>query len=167
MPRRPTCLCRDGVWLDIPQSASVPKSWGSVYSRVWGAQQDVFSPTKNRNSGGVRAYRFHEGKAGNFCRQLSWRWLTNKEYSETYAHIGLRDEGPVFRAPCCVYRVFQEEWTKLWESVPYVELYRYNPKHLYPKLNGYGDNGFWGVHVLYAVRDAIVVHCACPATRHH
>ena len=25
--------------------------------------------------------------------------------------------------------------------IPYVELYRYNPKHLYPKLNGYGDNG--------------------------
>ena len=35
----------------------------------------------------------------------------------------------------------QEEWTKLRESDPYVELYRYNPKHLYPKLNGYGDNG--------------------------
>ena len=35
----------------------------------------------------------------------------------------------------------QEEWTKLQESVPYVELYRYNPKHLCPKLNGYGDNG--------------------------
>jgi len=31
--------------------------------------------------------------------------------------------------------------TKLRESVPYVELYRYNPKHLCPKLNGYGDNG--------------------------
>jgi len=30
---------------------------------------------------------------------------------------------------------------KIRESVPYVELYRYNPKHLYPKLNGYGDNG--------------------------
>ena len=27
------------------------------------------------------------------------------------------------------------------ESVPYVKVYRYNPKHLYPKLNGYGDNG--------------------------
>ena len=39
------------------------------------------------------------------------------------------------------YRVSQEEWTKLRESVPYVKLYRYNPKHLYPKLNGYGDNG--------------------------
>jgi len=36
-----------------------------------------------------------------------------------------------------VYRVSQEEWTKLRESVPYVKLYRYNPKHLYPKLNGY------------------------------
>ena len=40
-----------------------------------------------------------------------------------------------------IYRVSQEEWTKLQESVPYVKLYRYNPKHLYPKLNGYGDNG--------------------------
>ena len=40
-----------------------------------------------------------------------------------------------------VYRVSQEEWTKLRESVPYVKLYLYNPKHLYPKLNGYGDNG--------------------------
>ena len=40
-----------------------------------------------------------------------------------------------------IYRVSQEGWTKLRESVPYVELYRYNPKHLYPKLNGYGDNG--------------------------
>ena len=40
-----------------------------------------------------------------------------------------------------VYRVSQEERTKLREGVPYVKLYRYNPKHLYPKLNGYGDNG--------------------------
>jgi len=37
--------------------------------------------------------------------------------------------------------VSQEERTKLREGVPYVKLYRYNPKHLYPKLNGYGDNG--------------------------
>ena len=38
-------------------------------------------------------------------------------------------------------QVSQEEWTKLRESVPYVKIYRYNPKHLYPKLNGYGGNG--------------------------
>ena len=30
---------------------------------------------------------------------------------------------------------------KIRESVPYVKIYRYNPKHLHPKLNGYGDNG--------------------------
>ena len=26
-------------------------------------------------------------------------------------------------------------------GVPYVKVYRYNPKYLCPKLNGYGDNG--------------------------
>jgi len=46
----------------------------------------------------------------------------------------MKKEGPK-------YRVSQEERTKLREGVPYVKLYRYNPKHLYPKLNGYGDNG--------------------------
>ena len=40
-----------------------------------------------------------------------------------------------------LYRVSQEEWTKLRETVPYVKIYRYNPKHLCPKLNGYGDKG--------------------------
>jgi len=40
-----------------------------------------------------------------------------------------------------MYRVSQEECARLLEGVPYVKVYRYNPKHLYPKLNGYGDNG--------------------------
>jgi len=40
-----------------------------------------------------------------------------------------------------LYRVSQEECARLRESVPYVKVYRYNPKNLYPKLNGYGDNG--------------------------
>ena len=40
-----------------------------------------------------------------------------------------------------IYRVSQEERAKLLEGVPYVKVYRYNPKHLYPKLNGYGENG--------------------------
>ena len=40
-----------------------------------------------------------------------------------------------------IYRVSQEECARLRESVPYVKLYRYNPKHLHPKLNSYGDNG--------------------------
>jgi len=50
-------------------------------------------------------------------------------YIHTYIHTHL------------LYRVSQEERTKLREGVPYVKLYRYNPKRLYPKLNGYGDNG--------------------------
>ena len=40
-----------------------------------------------------------------------------------------------------IYRVSQKECARLREGVPYVKVYRYNPKHLCPKLNGYGDNG--------------------------
>jgi len=40
-----------------------------------------------------------------------------------------------------LYRVSQEECARLRESVPYVKIYRYNQKHLCPKLNGYGDKG--------------------------
>ena len=58
-------------------------------------------------------------------------WSTCKPHFKT---LGIR-------MPCTVYRVSQEECARLWESVPYVKVYRYNPKHLHPKLNGYGDNG--------------------------
>ena len=34
------------------------------------------------------------------------------------------------------HRVSQEECARLREGVPYVKVYRYNPKHLCPKLNG-------------------------------
>jgi hypothetical protein len=37
-----------------------------------------------------------------------------------------------------IYRVSQEECARLREHVPYVKVHRYNTKHLYPKLNGYG-----------------------------
>ena len=39
-----------------------------------------------------------------------------------------------------IYRVSQEECARLREGVPYVKVYRFNPKHLCPKLNGYEDN---------------------------
>ena len=42
---------------------------------------------------------------------------------------------------CMYIQVSQEECARLREGVPYVKVYRYNPKHLCPKLNGYGDNG--------------------------
>ena len=53
------------------------------------------------------------------------------------SHLNLNQN---FRADH-LYRVSQEERAKLREGVPYVKLYRYNPKHLFLKLNGYGDNG--------------------------
>jgi hypothetical protein len=40
-----------------------------------------------------------------------------------------------------IHRVSQEECARLREGVPYGKVYPYNPKHLYPKVNGYGDNG--------------------------
>jgi len=40
-----------------------------------------------------------------------------------------------------IYRLSQEECARLREGVPYAKVYRYKPKHLCPKLNGYGDNG--------------------------
>ena len=43
--------------------------------------------------------------------------------------------------PSDKYRMSQEECARLQEIVPYVKVNRYNPKHLYPKLDGYGDNG--------------------------
>ena len=40
-----------------------------------------------------------------------------------------------------IYRVSHKLRSLLRKSVSYVKLYRYNPKHLYPKFNGYGDIG--------------------------
>ena len=59
-----------------------------------------------------------------------WSWLSQAQCYKWYFF----PENPL-------YRVSQEECARLWEGVPYAKLYRYNPKHLSPKWNGYGDNG--------------------------
>jgi len=67
-----------------------------------------------------------------------------------------------------IYRVSQEKCARLQESVPYVKVYQYNPKHLYPKLNGYGDNGQRKVRSSCSFTycacsaDALRIFCACP-----
>ena len=46
--------------------------------------------------------------------------------------------------------------------LPYVKVYRYNPKHLYPKLNGHGDNDqrkMWS--------SCGSTYCTCPADSTH
>ena len=64
---------------------------------------------------------------------LNYVYLFEQEYQKLFLFL--------FHACIYIYRMSQAEWTKLRESVPYVKIYRFNPKHLYPKLNGYGDNG--------------------------
>ena len=58
-----------------------------------------------------------------------------------------------------IYGMSQGECTRLREGVPYVKLYLYNPKHLCPKLNGYGGNGqrkVWS--------SGGSTHCTCQLT---
>jgi len=67
-------------------------------------------------------------------------WLTPNNASRLQMGFNLAFKG-LNAAAKWIYRVSREECARLRESVPYVKVYRYNPKHLYPKLNGYGDNG--------------------------
>ena len=59
----------------------------------------------------------------------------------TFRCILFDGENISFDPSLVIYRVSHELRSLLRESVRYVKVYRYNPKHLYPKLNGYGDNG--------------------------
>ena len=63
-----------------------------------------------------------------------------------------------------IYRVSQEECARLREGVPYVKVYRYNPKHLCPKLNSYGDNGQRKVwfHIT-AIQLTLAPNCLCTS----
>ena len=72
--------------------------------------------------------RFCKLKVG--CELWSWpQWTVSTEtWSARFETFG-------------IYSVSQEECARLREGVPYVKLYRYNPKHLCLNLNGYGDNG--------------------------
>jgi len=91
-----------------------------LFWKVMGGNNS-FSKRHISARGFVQCYRFHyETKV-----LILWSW------QRCLLHLCLH----------YIYRVSQEERTKFREGVPYVKVYRYNPKHLYPKLNGYGDNG--------------------------
>jgi len=65
-----------------------------------------------------------------------------------------------------IYRVSHELRSLLRESVPYVKVYRYNPKHLYPKLNGFEDNGKRKVDILRLHALYVSAGCTlCPSLR--
>ena len=73
-----------------------------------------------------------------FCRQL--KFCTGKWY---FQNDGCRRTTTrSFQLQSLhIYRMSQKKCARFRENVPYVKVHRYNPKHLYPKLNGYGDNG--------------------------
>ena len=57
--------------------------------------------------------------------------------------FGRRLAGPyraISKSAVHIYRVSHELRSLLRECVPYVKIYRYNPKHLCPKLNVFGEN---------------------------
>jgi hypothetical protein len=79
----------------------------------------------------------------------NWRILTNKEiYASVkqptiietmslnrlwwFGHVQRMEENRIPKR--VIYRMSQEECARLREGVPYVKVYRYNPKHLCPKL---------------------------------
>jgi len=69
-------------------------------------------------------------------------------------YIDLVDDGVVIYTGCP-----RKNVPEFGRGVPYVNIYRYNPKHLCPKLNGYGDNGqrkVWS--------SCGSTHCTCQLT---
>ena len=67
--------------------------------------------------------------------------MASRAWQPRRVHTFTIKRGLTLRLLMSYIQVSQEECEILRESVPYVKLCRYNPKHLYPKLNGYGDNG--------------------------
>ena len=80
----------------------------------------------------------------------------NFTYNGTYCHTSVR---LAMHLRTSLLRVPHEECARLRDGVPYVKVYRYNPKHLCPKLNVYGDNGqrkVWS--------SGGSTHCTCQLT---
>jgi hypothetical protein len=65
-------------------------------------------------------------------RAKCFRWALRWILRDTFIQVVKRRR---------LYRVSQEECARLRENISYIKVHRYNPKHLYPKLNGYWDNG--------------------------
>jgi hypothetical protein len=96
------------------------------------------------------------GGGRNISRSLLCHWIRTHNLTQSCARW-------IQSSPkSCIYRVSREECIILREGVPYVKTYRYNPKHLYPKLNGHGDKGqrkVWsasGFHTLYLPADRLM-----------
>jgi hypothetical protein len=66
----------------------------------------------------------------------NWQYMEHLSWDSLWTHSYPKQLPPEYKSKLFIIQVSQEECARLRECVPYV-----NPKHLYPKLNGYGDNG--------------------------
>ena len=110
-----------------------------VFTALFTDSHIIFTFTFRRNMSGAFTTNF-------YFRHLVWKtsrqkFLANVWGGEQVALLQKKfDPLKMDVHPRCI-QVSQEECARLREGVPYVKVYRYNPKHLCPKLNGYGDNG--------------------------
>jgi len=98
------------------------------------------------------------GFQNNCVMEISYLHVLITAHTHTHTHTHIY----IYICMCIyiyIHRMSQEECARLREGVPYVKVYRYNPKHLCPKLNGYGDNGqrkMWS--------SGGSTHCTCQLT---
>jgi len=98
---------------------------------------------------GLHVYRLTQGHRGEWVSLLSHFSACFKTLvTKPSCFVCSADKDTTLYVSVCVcvcmyilyiYRVSPEECARLREGVHYVKVYRYNPKHLCPKLNGYGD----------------------------
>ena len=76
------------------------------------------------------------------------RYIQSEMYDIAHTELSVRNNmGCTVCATMCYVRTYvytecpRGECARPRENVPYIKVHRYNPKHLYPKLNGYGNNG--------------------------
>jgi hypothetical protein len=96
----------------------------------------------------------------NSLRRQTWNLFlksSNGSYNKT--SVRFTQDSAFGSRDITLYRVSQEECARIKEVVPYVKVYRYNPKHLCPKLNGYGDNGQRKCGLVWGS-----THCTCQLT---
>jgi len=112
------------VWICTGSAVMLTEVWSTVWSQ--------FEPTisEGERSQNHALDRANTGIVRHCINE--WKLLITSKIIAKYFY---------FISEALLYRVSQEECARLREGVPYVKVYRYNPKHLCPKLNGYGDNG--------------------------
>ena len=132
--------CHRIVFIGLVTTTCFGRAWPSTTVVFWRTHPPSFA----WNTKGMRNLKNLVSK---YCMVTYWSWIQTWRWPIKWPKHVVNTSVPllsnivVFRLYIYIYRVSQEEWTKLQESVPYLKVYRYNPKHLYPKLNGYGDNG--------------------------